>query len=357
MRARALAASVWQAVAVPTFDGVQSHVLVRALDRFRERVAESLVAPLERELRGFQPAVVKELLEELAVIGRQLEVGPVRTAEPNPPWPECSVHEVHARMLKRVIVVERRALAQEIDGPRQKTTHRDAIRWLERELRVLDDLIASEWFGATTPARVPRLTDFMSIRHAEAARPQLGATEPGELDEKFGILQAPRSLLPDLASHRARCELRDLPVALVYLDIDDFKAFNTEYGETRVDRDVLPPFMERLEAVAFARGHAYRIGGDEYAALLPNTDADDALAFARRFAASCRTLRCPGIDRRPTISAGIVVVGPDGFLTEHELLARADRAKAFAKAEGKARAASYTGDRFREDDLCDLGAL
>ena len=342
---------------MPAFDGVQSHVLVRALDRFRARVAETLVEPLRAELRGFEPPAVKELLEELAVIGRQLEVGPVRTAEPNPPWPECSVHEVHARMLKRVIVVERRALAQEIDLPRQKTTHRDAIRWLERELRVLDDLIGSEWFAAATPARVPRLTDYMSIRHVEAARPQLVAPRPVELDEKFGILQAPRSLLPDLAAHRGRCELRELPVALVYLDIDDFKAFNTEYGETRVDRDVLPPFMERLEAVAFARGHAYRMGGDEYAALLPNTDADDALAFTRRFAASLRALRCPGIDRRPTISAGIVVVGPDGFLTEHELLARADRAKAFAKAQGKARAAGYESDRFREDDLVDLGAL
>lgn len=342
---------------VPTFDGVQSHVLVRALDRFRERVAADLVEPLRKELRGFEPPAVKELLEELAVIGRQLEVGPVRTAEPNPPWPECSVHEVHARMLKRVIVAERRALAQEVDGPRQKTTHREAIRWLERELRVLDDLIGSTWFSGTTPARIPRLTDYMSIRHVEAARGELIAPHTLELDEKFGILEAPRSLLPDLASHRARCELRELPVALAYLDIDDFKAFNTEYGETRVDRDVLPPFMERLEAAAFARGHAYRMGGDEYAALLPNTDATDALAFVRRFAAALPAMRCPGIDRRPTISAGIVIVAPDCFLTEHEILARADRAKAFAKERGKARAAGYGSERFREDDLQDLGPV
>lgn len=348
---------MWHAGSVPAFDGVQSHVLMRALDRFRERVRVELVEPLKSELRGFEPPAIREVLEELDVISRQLEVGPVRTQEPNPPWPSCEVHEVHARMLKRVVIVERRALAQEVDVPRQKTTHRDAIRWLERELQVLDGLIATAWFAETTAARIARATDYMSIRHVEAMRPQLSAAREIELDEKFGILEAPRALLPDLARHRSRCELRELCVALVYLDIDDFKAFNSEYGETRIDRDVLPPFMERLEAAAFARGHVYRMGGDEYAALLPNADGEEALAFVRRFAAGLPTLRCPGIERRPTISAGIVVAGPDCFLTDHEILARADRAKAHAKSHGKARAAGYGGERFREEDLVELGGL
>lgn len=336
-------------------DGVQAHVLVRCLERFRENVTAELEGVLARELRGFRPQEVRELSDELDVITRQLAVRPnVTHPSPSDPWPNASVHEVHGRMLKRIVIAQRRALALEIDGPRQMTTHREAIQWLERELRVLDQILETAWFLGTRPARIPRLTDFLSIRHAES---MLTPDEPPAalVDEKFRVLGAASACLPELARVRARCELRDLAVAVVYLDIDDFKSFNSRYGETRVDRDLLPSFMQLLEATAFAVGRAYRMGGDEFVVVLPNADREAALAFVRRFARALAELRCPGIDPRPTISAGIVEVAPDGFLTEREVLARADRAKAFAKAAGKHRAAGYDGELMRETDLRVLG--
>ncbi|HEY8377161.1 MAG TPA: GGDEF domain-containing protein [Nannocystis sp.] len=337
-------------------DGLQAHVLVRCVERFREAVRRDLAEVVRAELRGFEPAEIRELDEELAVIVHQLAARPnAASRAPSDPWPACSVHEIHARMLKRCILVERRALAQEIDGPRQKTTHREAIRFLERELRVLDGLLLTEWCLAAKPARIPRLTDYVSIRHAEAARPHLVAEPPREYDDKFRILLAPSSFLPDLAAYRARCELRGIPIAVVYFDIDNFKAFNTRYGETRVDRDVLAPFMQLLEAHAFAHGHAYRMGGDEFVVLLPNADAGAAEGFVGRFVAALADLRCPGIDELPTVSAGIVCVGPDCFLTDREVQQRADRAKAFAKAQGKRCVAGYSGELMREEDLVLLG--
>jgi diguanylate cyclase (GGDEF)-like protein len=332
-------------------DGVQAHVLVRCLERFREGCQRELGEVLARELRGFKPQEVRELFDELDVITRQLAVRPnLLTHAPSDPWPNTSVHEVHARMLKRIVISQRRALAQEIDGPRQMTTHREAIQWLERELRVLDQILEAPWFLETRPARIPRLTDFLSIRHAEALRI---AEEPATLrvDDKFRILAAASACLPELAQLRARCELRELSIAVVYLDIDDFKGFNSRYGETRVDRDLLPPFMQLLEAHAFMRGRAYRMGGDEFVVVVPNADRQAGTAFVRSFAHALRELRCPGIDPRPTVSAGIVEVAPDSFLTEREVLARADRAKAFAKQEGKHRVAGYEGELMRELDL------
>lgn len=337
--------------------GLQAHMLARCVERFREALQRDLAAVVRAELRGFEPAELRETEEELTVIGHQLAARPQTALRaPSDPWPACSVHDIHARMLKRVIVVERRALAQEIDGPRQKTTHREAIRYLERELRVLDELLLTEWCLAAQPARIPRLTDYVSIRHAEAARPQSVAEPPREYDDKFRILQAPSLFLADLAAYRARCELRGVPVAVVYFDIDDFKAFNSRYGETRVDRDVLVPFMQLLEAHTFARGHAYRIGGDEYVVLLPNADAAAGEAFVAAFVRALADLRCPGIDEPPTVSAGVVAVGPDCFLTDREIQQRADRAKAFAKAKGKRSVAGYAGELMREADLVLLGA-
>jgi diguanylate cyclase (GGDEF)-like protein len=336
--------------------GLQAHMLARCVERFREALQRDLAAVVRAELRGFEPAEIRETEEELTVITHQLAARPQTALRaPSDPWPACSVHAIHARMLKRVIVVQRRALAQEIDGPRQKTTHREAIRFLERELRVLDDLLLAEWCLAVAPARIPRLTDYVSIRHAEAARPQLTGEPAREYDDKFRILQAPSMFLADLAAYRVRCELRGVPVAVVYFDIDDFKAFNTRYGETRVDRDLLAPFMQLLEAHAFAHGHAYRMGGDEFIVLLPNADAAAAAAFVARFVRALAELRCPGIDEPPTVSAGLVGVGPDCFLTDREVQQRADRAKAFAKATGKRSVAGYAGELMREVDLVLLG--
>jgi diguanylate cyclase (GGDEF)-like protein len=333
-------------------DGVQSHVLVRCIERYRSAVERELGEAIAGELRGFRPAELRELFEELDVVMSQLGRSPgVFTQSPSEPWPSTKVHGVHARLLKRIVVTERRRLAQDIDAPRQKTTHREAIQWLERDLRVLDQIIQSDWFLQARPARVPRLTDYVSIRHAEAARSDLATKPKGELDDKFRVLYGASAFLPDLAWYRAHCELRDTSVTVAYIDIDDFKAFNTRWGETRVDRDLLPPFMELLEAHVFAHGHAYRLGGDEYVALLPNADGAWALAFVRRFSRGLADLRCPGIELKPTISVGLVTVGPDSFLTDREVLARADRAKAFAKENGKHRVAGYGGELMGEADL------
>jgi diguanylate cyclase (GGDEF)-like protein len=332
-------------------DGVQAHVLVRCLERFRENATREIEGVLARELRGFRPQEVRELFDELDVISRQLAVRPnVSHPSPSDPWPNASVHEIHGRMLKRIVIAQRRAAALEIDGPRQMTTHREAIQWLERELRVLDQLLETQWFLGTRPARIPRLTDFLSIRYAESMLTP-GEPPPPVVDDKFRVLRAASACLPELARMRARCELRELTITVVYIDIDDFKSFNSRYGETRVDRDLLPPFMQLLEAHAFARGHAYRMGGDEFVVVLPNADRDAGVGFVRRFARALAELRCPGIDTRPSVSAGVVEVAPDGFLTEREVLARADRAKAFAKTSGKRRTAGYEGELMREADL------
>ena len=52
-------------------------------------------------------------------------------------------------------------------------------------------------------------------------------------------------------------------LAVAFLDIDDFKRFNSDYGETKVDRNLLTRFMQVLEAHVYHHGFAYRQGGKE----------------------------------------------------------------------------------------------
>lgn len=328
---------------MPELDAVQAKILRSAIARFQEAVQTELVEPVRAQLRDYRPAELTELDQELALVALQLGSG-------EPPF---QVHDVHARLLKAVVAHQRRALASEIDEPRRRTGHREAIRFLEKELRVLDEIIQAPWFSEIPPARLPRLTDYLSLRFAEQALGGAQALAPRTYDEKFGILEAPALFVPDLAAYRRRCGLRRVPVCVAFLDIDDFKAFNTRYGETRIDRDLLPAFMELLEAHVFAHGHAYRFGGDEYVVLLPNYRLDDAVQLVRRFQAALRELPLPGIDAVPTVSAGLCPVGPDCILTDREALERANRAKNHAKAHGKDRVAWYRGETYR-DDLLEL---
>jgi diguanylate cyclase (GGDEF)-like protein len=330
---------------MPELDAVQAKILRSAIASFQEAVQRELAEPIRAQLRDYRPAELVELDQELALVSLQLGSG-------EPPF---VVHDIHARLLKAVVAHQRRALASEIDEPRRRTDHREAIRFLEKELRVLDDVIAAPWFSEVAPARLPRLTDYLSLRYAEQVLGGAGALAPRVYDEKFGILEAPALFIPDLAAYRRRCGLRRVPVCVAFLDIDDFKAWNTRYGETRIDRDMLPAFMELLEAHAFAHGHAYRFGGDEYVVLLPNYAPEDAVRLVRRFQAALHELVLAGIEASPTVSAGICPVGPDCILTDREVLERANRAKNHAKAHGKDRVAWYRGELYR-DDLLEVGA-
>lgn len=326
---------------MPEFDAVEAKILLQALARFRDSIDVELAQPLGKQLRGYQPPALSDLYEELNLVQQQLGAGEA-------PY---DVHELHARILKTVVTRQRRARAFEIDEPRRRTGHREAIRYLTKELRVLDGIVQAPWFSEVVPARLPRLTDYVSVRFAEEASEGAPGLAPRVFDEKFHILEAPTSFLPDLAHYRRRCELRERPVAVVFIDIDDFKGFNSRYGETRVDRDVLPAFMERLESHVFAHGHAYRFGGDEYLLLLPNAATEYALALVHEVQRALASLSLPGIEAPPTISAGICPVGPMCMLTDREVQEHANRAKNVAKAAGKRRVAWYAGELYRDEDI------
>jgi len=135
--------------------------------------------------------------------------------------------------------------------------------------------------------------------------------------------------------------LRNRPLVVGFIDIDDFKSLNTECTETVVDRDVLPRFMRRVEAEIFVRGFAYRFGGDEYVTLLPNAGTREAIPVHNCIRTGVAALQYSATSKRTTVSVGFCEVEPDSAWTEHEILARANAAKAFAKASGKDRVATY----------------
>ncbi|MBB6409550.1 GGDEF domain-containing protein [Mesorhizobium sangaii] len=130
------------------------------------------------------------------------------------------------------------------------------------------------------------------------------------------------------------CATARFPVALVLADLDHFKALNDVHGHAAGDR-VIADFAAKLRLAAGTRGVAGRIGGEEFAVLLPLSD----LAAARLFAEAVRTVYSAGqVDGLPAgtkVTASFGVAARSGDEALEPLMRRADDALYKAKKNGR----------------------
>lgn len=127
------------------------------------------------------------------------------------------------------------------------------------------------------------------------------------------------------------------PLSVVMLDIDHFKHINDQYGHAAGDA-VIRAVARRCSETVRAVDAAGRLGGEEFALLLPETGAQSAEQAAERLRAAIADMDVwSGSDRlRVTISAGVAAWG-NGDAGFDDLLKRADRALYAAKHGGRNR--------------------
>jgi len=135
---------------------------------------------------------------------------------------------------------------------------------------------------------------------------------------------------------------RDAALAVLLVDVDDFKAYNDSYGHLGGDA-VLATVAATLAArLRGGADLAARYGGEEFAVLLPDCDSGAALALAGELVAAVRALAIPHrastVDGYLTISIGAASLRPARGGTPDDLLHAADGALYRAKAEGRNRA-------------------
>jgi diguanylate cyclase (GGDEF)-like protein len=139
------------------------------------------------------------------------------------------------------------------------------------------------------------------------------------------------------------------PVAALMFDLDHFKKINDRFGHATGD-SALIVFASVAKANLRSTDIVGRLGGEEFAAVLPNMNADEALAAAdrvrRAFVEAAKE-----IDGHPvmgTLSAGIAIT-TDAATTVDALLARADEALYAAKEGGRNRVV-VAGEAARADE-------
>ena len=129
--------------------------------------------------------------------------------------------------------------------------------------------------------------------------------------------------------------------AVLFLDLDDFKDVNDLMGHDAGDA-LLRAVGHRLLATIRPDDLGCRIGGDEFAVLLPGAAADEARTVAERvLAAICEPVTIETREMVVPASIGVALARPGEAMPVDELLRRADVAMYQAKAEGKHRLASY----------------
>jgi diguanylate cyclase (GGDEF)-like protein len=132
---------------------------------------------------------------------------------------------------------------------------------------------------------------------------------------------------------RARSE--GLPLALLLFDVDNFRQINSRWGHAAGDR-LLADLCDLCRSVLREQDYAGRLGDGEFALLLVNRDAQDALREAE--ALRLAVMRLPGVhshsDFSLHISGGLTGLGSEdhGF---GDLLQRAEQALHLAKSNGR----------------------
>ncbi|MBF0573934.1 MAG: GGDEF domain-containing protein, partial [Desulfamplus sp.] len=134
-------------------------------------------------------------------------------------------------------------------------------------------------------------------------------------------------------------------LSIILCDIDYFKLYNDTYGHQQGD--------ECLKAVASAINSslrrppdiAARFGGEEFIALLPNTDIEGALYIAERMRKTIQELKIPhnassrlGLSDFVSISLGVGSCVPNHTRKHEELIEMADNALYKSKENGRNRA-------------------
>jgi diguanylate cyclase (GGDEF)-like protein len=143
-----------------------------------------------------------------------------------------------------------------------------------------------------------------------------------------------RRFFVEMLGEVLRTTTDDRRSAVLMLDLDGFKSINDVYGHVIGDRTLIE-FAQRISAIMRAGAVLIRVGGDEFAVIVPNVKSlDDPTALARRIVSA---LAEPFLMGQISVSIGVgigIAIAPSDGMDPEIVVQRADRALYRAKAEG-----------------------
>jgi urea transport system substrate-binding protein len=223
--------------------------------------------------------------------------------------------------------------AQTADGPLPEITLQDT-RGRTRHMTVA----VRRMLFSGDPAHLFSLSDVSYIRDIEERLrslneelQRLATTDPlTGASNRREFVTAVNSQLRAMQRHRR-------PAALFILDLDFFKLINDRFGHDAGDQ-ALVQATQAVQAMLREQDVFARIGGEEFAALLPDTDLDSGVVVAERLRRGIAAMRLAAGDGSTgiTCSIGITAIDADSD-TPESAMKRADDALYLSKHEGRDR--------------------
>ncbi|PZV27563.1 MAG: hypothetical protein DCF12_03945 [Snowella sp.] len=136
------------------------------------------------------------------------------------------------------------------------------------------------------------------------------------------------------------------PLSLVLFDVDYFKNYNDCYGHPQGDHCLIEIAQTAKQTVGRSSDLVARIGGEEFAVILPNTNLEGAKVAAENIRLAIESLKIPHqdsqINHQVTISLGIMSVIPKSGQSPTTLINQADQALLEAKRRGKNQSVTFS---------------
>ena len=190
------------------------------------------------------------------------------------------------------------------------------------------------------PRQILRTTEALDRSRAEMRQLYERAREDALRDGLTGLGNH-RGFQEELDRQLESFDRYKVPVALLLIDLDDLKLVNDVDGHAAGD-EVLREFGRLVADSGRYADRAFRIGGDEFAVLMPHTDAQGAIQIARRLQE--RAAQVPG---RPIAFSGGVSACPLQATTRSQLYAQADAALYWCKRHGRSSIDVFHPERDR----------
>jgi diguanylate cyclase (GGDEF)-like protein len=167
-----------------------------------------------------------------------------------------------------------------------------------------------------------------------ASRQAMEASQEARTDHLTGLLNR-RAFLDQLERVCTRSKIGEERNAVLFLDLDNFKAVNDTAGHEAGDR-VLVGVAEALTTSVRSRDCVARLGGDEFAVILNNCDEQTGRMIAENLEALVRAVKVDSVagEMRVGVSIGVAEVGPEGAAGVDEAIRFADDACYAAKRAG-----------------------
>jgi len=168
-----------------------------------------------------------------------------------------------------------------------------------------------------------------------------GMSKPVSYDSLTGLLS--RQAFFNSANKYVSLATREKTVfSVMIIDLDQFRLINDKYGHAAGDA-VLKLFANVVNSVARRSDITGRLGGEEFAMVLPSTTTREAIEFSDRLhnAINKAVLKYSDNIIKYTASIGLTSFVPGSSISIDELLARADLALYQAKQEGCSKTSTF----------------